>query len=74
MSRYLLQQRFINHYTTLQKYRNTSPLVVGVDLSGNPTKGCVDDFLPCLYRAKENGLKLSLHFAEVGAVSKAIVL
>lgn len=40
-------------------------LVVGVDLSGNPTKGAAEAFLPALRRARQHGLKLSIHCGEV---------
>ena len=39
--------------------------VVGIDLSGDPTAGDVESLLPVLKSAKERGLKLSLHIAEV---------
>ncbi|XP_061139739.1 adenosine deaminase-like protein isoform X2 [Syngnathus typhle] len=40
-------------------------LVVGLDLSGDPTVGHGRDLLPALQRAKNSGLKLSLHLSEV---------
>ncbi|KAM4573503.1 N6-Methyl-AMP deaminase [Odontesthes bonariensis] len=40
-------------------------LVVGMDLSGDPTVGHGKDLLPALERAKNCGLKLSLHLSEV---------
>uniref|UniRef100_H3C284 N6-Methyl-AMP deaminase n=1 Tax=Tetraodon nigroviridis TaxID=99883 RepID=H3C284_TETNG len=40
-------------------------LVVGLDLSGDPTVGHGRDLLPALRRAKNSGLKLSLHLSEV---------
>ena len=39
--------------------------VLGVDFSGNPYITAVEPFLPALKRAKEFGLKLSLHISEV---------
>ena len=39
--------------------------VLGVDFSGNPYITAVEPFLPALRRAKEYGLKLSLHISEV---------
>ncbi|XP_037111311.1 adenosine deaminase-like protein isoform X4 [Syngnathus acus] len=42
-------------------------LVVGLDLSGDPTVGHGRDLLPALQRAKNSGLKLSLHLSEVPA-------
>lgn len=41
------------------------PIVVGVELSGDPTKGDARSFLPQLQRARESGLKISIHLAEV---------
>lgn len=38
--------------------------VVGVDLCGDPTKGNVEVFRPAFVKAKEKGLKITLHFAE----------
>uniref|UniRef100_A0A1A8GST2 Adenosine deaminase-like n=2 Tax=Nothobranchius korthausae TaxID=1143690 RepID=A0A1A8GST2_9TELE len=40
-------------------------LVVGIDLSGDPTVGHGRHLLPALERAKNSGLKLSLHLSEV---------
>ncbi|XP_076589678.1 N6-Methyl-AMP deaminase [Chaetodon auriga] len=40
-------------------------LVVGLDLSGDPTVGHAKDLLPALQMAKNCGLKLSLHLSEV---------
>ncbi|KAM8751107.1 adenosine deaminase-like protein isoform X1 [Acanthopagrus latus] len=40
-------------------------VVVGLDLSGDPTVGHGKDLLPALQRAKNCGLKLSLHLSEV---------
>ncbi|EME80161.1 uncharacterized protein MYCFIDRAFT_63420 [Pseudocercospora fijiensis CIRAD86] len=39
--------------------------VVGIDLCGNPLKGEVSTFQTVFSRAKANGLKVTLHFAEV---------
>ena len=39
--------------------------VVGVDLSGNPTVGDFASFIPCLQRARQNGLRVTVHCAEV---------
>ena len=40
-------------------------LIVGVDLSGNPSKGRFVDFAPALARARAAGLPASVHCAEV---------
>ncbi|XP_015248989.1 PREDICTED: adenosine deaminase-like protein [Cyprinodon variegatus] len=40
-------------------------LVVGIDLSGDPTVGRGRDLLPALEKARNSGLKLSLHMSEV---------
>ncbi|XP_063053148.1 adenosine deaminase-like protein [Engraulis encrasicolus] len=42
-------------------------VVVGLDLSGDPTVGHGRDFLPSLQRAKNSGLKLALHLSEVSS-------
>ncbi|KAM4618694.1 N6-Methyl-AMP deaminase [Polymixia lowei] len=44
---------------------STGGLVVGLDLSGDPTVGHGKDLLPALQRAKNGGLKLALHLSEV---------
>ena len=44
-------------------------LVVGVDLSGNPTKGDFATFAPALARARASGIRTSLHCAEVAKQS-----
>lgn len=42
---------------------------VGVDLCGDPSKGDLYIFTPALAKAKEAGLRLTIHFAEVPASS-----
>ncbi|XP_065827088.1 adenosine deaminase-like protein isoform X3 [Oscarella lobularis] len=48
--------------------------IVGIDLSGNPNAGDGRLFLPCLQRARESGLKISLHIAEVPNVEESLAL
>jgi adenosine deaminase len=43
----------------------TDPMVVGVDLGGNPTKGNFMDFCSEFQRARTAGLQVTLHCAEV---------
>jgi len=45
------------------KYKSQG--VVGVDLCGNPAKGDVNIFGDAFAKAREHGLKVTLHFAEV---------
>ena len=39
--------------------------VVGIDLSGDPSKGDPANFMPALARARTLGLKLAVHLAEL---------
>jgi adenosine deaminase len=54
--------------------RYKSSGVVGVDLCGNPAKGDVRIFTDAFARAKEAGLKITLHFAEAKASSTDLEL
>eukprot|EP00736_Rhodelphis_marinus_P003366 Rmarinus@m.7051 len=45
--------------------RGSGVRVVGVELSGDPRKGDFKDFIPVFDFARKNGLKTSIHFAEV---------
>jgi adenosine deaminase len=45
-------------------YQNRK-IIVGVDLSGDPVKGLATDYLPILASARNAGLKISIHCAEV---------
>jgi len=40
-------------------------LILGIDLSGNPGKGRFSDFAPILAQARDKGLKLAIHCAEI---------
>ncbi|EDX13671.1 adenosine deaminase-like protein [Drosophila simulans] len=40
-------------------------LILGIDLSGNPGKGRFSDFAPILAQARDTGLKLAIHCAEI---------
>jgi adenosine deaminase len=44
--------------------------VVGVDLCGNPAKGNVSIFKDAFAKAREEGLHITLHFAEIPASSR----
>lgn len=46
-------------------HENCPDIVVGIELSGNPTIGTFQNFMPALNRAREAGLKVSLHCGEV---------
>jgi len=46
--------------------------VVGIDLSGNPAVGEFDTWLLALQQAREHGLKLSIHFAEVNNKTECV--
>ncbi|KTG33306.1 hypothetical protein cypCar_00001439 [Cyprinus carpio] len=49
-------------------------VVVGLDLSGDPTVGHGKDLLSALEKAKNCGLKLALHLSEVGAHGDFFIL
>ncbi|XP_053451721.1 adenosine deaminase-like protein isoform X1 [Nycticebus coucang] len=46
-------------------FQSTEGIVLGLDLSGDPTVGQAKDFLEPLLEAKKAGLKLSLHLSEI---------
>lgn len=54
--------------------KEAEPHVVGIDLCGNPTKGDVRIFTPAFQRAKQEGLGITVHFAEVPASSSDLEL
>ncbi|QIW97103.1 hypothetical protein AMS68_002621 [Peltaster fructicola] len=45
------------------------PVVLGIDLCGNPMKGDVSVFTPLFLRAQRSGLRTTVHFAEVSESS-----
>ncbi|XP_017122488.1 adenosine deaminase-like protein [Drosophila elegans] len=49
----------------LQLAQTHPDLILGIDLSGNPAKGRFSDFAPTLAKAREMGLKLVIHCAEI---------
>ena len=49
----------------IEKENSEYNRVVGVELSGNPTKGQFKTFLPALKRAKSYGIPISIHTGEV---------
>uniref|UniRef100_K1QQ56 Adenosine deaminase-like protein n=1 Tax=Magallana gigas TaxID=29159 RepID=K1QQ56_MAGGI len=58
-----------------QKFRESHPdLVVGIDLSGDPSVGDGRDFIPVFKEAKDFGLKLALHLCEVPALQETMDL
>mmetsp|Transcript_25330 Transcript_25330/g.63542 ORF Transcript_25330/g.63542 Transcript_25330/m.63542 type:complete len:342 (-) Transcript_25330:71-1096(-) len=42
-----------------------SDKVVGIDVSGNPSKGAFQTFMPALTQARREGLKITIHCGEV---------
>ena len=58
----------------LSKQTQHRARVVGIDLSGDPTVGDVAALVPVLNYAKESGLKLAVHIAEVPDKNEEIAL
>ncbi|KAJ3060246.1 hypothetical protein HDU98_003759 [Podochytrium sp. JEL0797] len=46
-------------------HRLTSPHLIGLDVCGDPRAGGITPHLPALHLAKQEGLKLVIHFAEI---------
>jgi adenosine deaminase len=55
---------------TMPSRRQYGPYVVGVDLSGDPTRGSAVTFFPALASAREAGLRISIHAGEVMNVAE----
>ncbi|XP_075972675.1 adenosine deaminase-like protein [Anticarsia gemmatalis] len=49
----------------IQYYKNYPDIVVGLEISGDPTVGSFQTFVPALNKARAAGLKISLHCGEV---------
>ncbi|XP_053599684.1 adenosine deaminase-like protein isoform X2 [Plodia interpunctella] len=49
----------------IEYHKKYPDIVVGIELSGNPIVGEFQNFLPALTRARDAGLKVSLHCGEV---------
>jgi adenosine deaminase len=58
----------------LAAHHQNPKIIVGLDLSGDPTKGLVTDYLPILAYARNAGLKISIHCAEVCICSHSVTL
>lgn len=52
------------------KFGDEGRPVVGVDLCGNPARGDISEFSTAFAIAKDAGLQITLHFAEIPASSK----
>lgn len=66
------EQEAIDVVNLALKYRSEG--VVGIDLCGDPAKGDVSIFRGAFKRAKDEGLKITLHFAEAPQSSTDIEL
>ncbi|XP_004927971.1 adenosine deaminase-like protein [Bombyx mori] len=49
----------------IERHKIHPDTVVGIELSGNPAVGNFGDFIPALNRARQSGLKVTLHCGEV---------
>lgn len=48
-----------------ERLRKEFTVICGIDFSGNPSKGRFSDFVGLLRNARDSGLKITLHAAEV---------
>ncbi|XP_069621971.1 adenosine deaminase-like protein isoform X1 [Ranitomeya imitator] len=55
-------------------FHSTNGLVLGLDLSGDPTVGHGKDFMDPLTEARRSGLKLALHLSEVASQEEETML
>jgi hypothetical protein len=55
--------RFTKLYSIFS-HRIREPVVVGLELSGDPYKNLFPDFAPAFLKARSLGIPTSLHFAE----------
>ena len=46
-------------------FKSTSDVLVGIDLSGNPSKGRFVDFIPLLQRCRDAGFYVTVHAGEL---------
>lgn len=53
-----------HHHNNNSNNKGANPVIVGIDLCGNPTKGNVSTFRSAFHKAQANNLKTTLHFAE----------
>ncbi|KAL4710332.1 hypothetical protein ACJJTC_011148 [Scirpophaga incertulas] len=56
----------------IDSHKQHQDVVVGVELSGDPTVGKFSDFLPAFSRAREAGLKVTLHCGEICNVEEIL--
>ncbi|KAJ7385324.1 hypothetical protein OS493_016400 [Desmophyllum pertusum] len=61
-------------HLAMQYKEKANGIIVGIDLSGDPTAHNSRDFVPALKLAREHGLKLALHIAEVPDLEDTRVL
>lgn len=61
-------------HLAIQYKEKAKGIIVGLDLSGDPKAHDSNNFVPALKLARENGLKLALHIAEVPDLDESRVL